>query len=89
MRLLADTSSTPPSARADGMDRVNPLLLPRNWLAQEAIDAATASDLAPLARLLTILRDPYTRRDDVAREAGRRPEWARHKAGCSMLSCSS
>jgi len=87
--LLADTSSSPPSTRAEAMDRVNPYLLPRNWLAQEAIDAATAGDLAPLQRLLTILRDPYMRRDDVAREAGRRPEWARHKAGCSMLSCSS
>jgi uncharacterized protein YdiU (UPF0061 family) len=90
--MLADTSSSTtstPEARAGAMDRVNPFLLPRNWLAQEAIDAATASDLAPLQRLLTILRDPYTRRDDVAREAGRRPEWARHKAGCSMLSCSS
>jgi uncharacterized protein YdiU (UPF0061 family) len=87
--LLAETSPSSPASRADAMDRVNPLLLPRNWLAQEAIDAATAGDLGPLERLLTILRDPYMRRDDVAREAGRRPEWARHKAGCSMLSCSS
>jgi uncharacterized protein YdiU (UPF0061 family) len=90
--MLADTSSSTtstPEARADAMDRVNPFLLPRNWLAQEAIDAATAGDLAPLSRLLTILREPYARRDDVVREAGRRPEWARHKAGCSMLSCSS
>ena len=93
--LLADASSSSSSSwslamsRAAAMDLVNPLLLPRNWLAQEAIDAATAGDLAPLQRLLTILRDPYTRRDDVVREAGRRPEWARHKAGCSMLSCSS
>jgi uncharacterized protein YdiU (UPF0061 family) len=87
--LLADSSPSSTSRRVDAMDRENPYLLPRNWLAQEAIDAATAGDLAPLQRLLTILRDPYTRRDDVAREAGRRPEWARHKAGCSMLSCSS
>jgi uncharacterized protein YdiU (UPF0061 family) len=71
------------------MDRTNPFLLPRNWLAQEAIDAATALDLRPLERLLASVREPYRHRDDLVREAGKRPEWARHKAGCSMLSCSS
>jgi uncharacterized protein YdiU (UPF0061 family) len=86
---LVDRGAASAQARATAMDRTNPWLLPRNWLAQEAIDAATASDLRPLERLLAILREPYQRHDDVSREAGKRPEWARHKAGCSMLSCSS
>jgi serine/tyrosine/threonine adenylyltransferase len=86
---LADGGTASPHARAMAMDRTNPFLLPRNWLAQEAIDAATALDLRPLERLLASVREPYRHRDDLVREAGKRPEWARHKAGCSMLSCSS
>ena len=71
------------------MNAVNPLYVPRNWLAQEAIDAASAGDLEPLRRWTTVLRTPYTVQADAEHFADKRPEWARHKAGCSMLSCSS
>ncbi len=47
---------------ADAMDRVNPLYIPRNHLVEDALDAATFEDLAPLTRLLEVLRDPYTER---------------------------
>jgi serine/tyrosine/threonine adenylyltransferase len=63
--------------------------VPRNWLAQQAIDAATAGDLAPLERLLHVLRRPYDEQPEHEELAQRRPEWARHKPGCSALSCSS
>jgi uncharacterized protein YdiU (UPF0061 family) len=71
------------------MHAASPWLVPRNWLAQEAIEAAEQGDLAPLHQLLDVLRTPYTEQPGNARLAARRPEWARHKAGCSMLSCSS
>ncbi len=79
----------PASERRQAMNAVNPCYIPRNYLAQQAIDAAQAGDASPLLELLDTLRTPY--REQAGREAyaAKRPEWARHKPGCSMLSCSS
>ena len=71
------------------MNRSNPKYVPRNYLAQLAIDAATLGDTAPLERLLGVLRRPYDEQPAHEELAARRPEWARNKAGCSALSCSS
>lgn len=44
---------------AERMDRVNPVYVPRNHLVEAALDAATAGDLAPLTRLVDVLRAPF------------------------------
>ncbi len=85
----ASADPRPAAARSAAMNAINPLYVPRNYLAQLAIDAAEQGDVSVLHLWMDTLRQPYTEQAGRERFAARRPEWARARAGCSMLSCSS
>ena len=42
-----------------------------------------------LQRLYDVMQRPFDDQPEADDLAQKRPEWARHKAGCSALSCSS
>lgn len=88
-RQRGESSGLETGERQHRMSAHNPCYVPRNYLAQLAIDAAAEGNVEPLEELLTVLRNPYERQSGRESYAARRPEWARHRAGCSALSCSS
>ncbi len=75
--------------RKKRMNLINPKFVFRNYLAQQAIDRAEKDDFSMIEKLMSILRSPYDDQPENEIFAEKRPEWARNRPGCSMLSCSS
>ncbi|WP_282041436.1 protein adenylyltransferase SelO [Winogradskyella flava] len=75
--------------RQANMDLVNPKYVLRNYMAQLAIDNADKGNYKLIDELFELLKKPYDDQPNYQKWFAKRPEWARHKVGCSMLSCSS
>ena len=88
-RLRLHAHAVDADSRRSRMNAHNPKFVPRNYLAQLAIDAAEQGDSSVLDRLLHVLSRPYDEQPEHEELAARRPEWARNRVGCSALSCSS
>jgi uncharacterized protein YdiU (UPF0061 family) len=86
-RLRAQSSDA--DSLREMMQRVNPKYVPRNSLAQRAIEGAAEGNLEPLERLVNVLKTPYAEHPDDEELAAKRPEWAATRPGCATLSCSS
>ncbi len=75
--------------RKEHMNKVNPKYVLRNYMAQLAIDKADNGDYSLIEEFYQLLKNPYDEQPKSEQWFAKRPEWARHKVGCSMLSCSS
>lgn len=89
-RSLLQRDNRSAEQRREAMQHCNPKYVLRNFLAQEAIEAAEKGDISPLNELMQVLKFPYEEQPEMeSRYFIKRPEWARTKPGCSTLSCSS
>ncbi|WP_036826065.1 protein adenylyltransferase SelO [Polaribacter sp. Hel1_85] len=75
--------------RKEKMNAVNPKYVLRNYMSQLAIDEADKGNYDLIDELFQLLKKPYSEQPKNQKWFAKRPEWARNKVGCSMLSCSS
>lgn len=83
------TETVSDEERKQAMNKVNPKYVLRNYMAQLAIEAEEKQDYSLINELYTLLKNPYDEQLEHEKWFAKRPNWARHKVGCSMLSCSS
>ncbi len=88
-KQLVATENIDMSCRLEKMQLTNPKYVLRNYMAQLAIEKAEIGDYSLVHELYQLLRKPYDEQPDMEKWYAKRPEWAKQKVGCSMLSCSS
>ncbi|WP_173051457.1 protein adenylyltransferase SelO [Nitrospira sp. KM1] len=71
--------------RLTRMNRTNPAIVLRNYLAQQAIDKAHRKDFTEIDRLYRLLQDPFTDRPEMSGYTASPPNWGKHLS----VSCSS
>jgi uncharacterized protein YdiU (UPF0061 family) len=71
------------------MNAFNPKYVLRNYISQLVIDEADKGNYEMIEEIYQLLKKPYDEQPEKEKWFAKRPEWARHKVGCSMLSCSS
>jgi serine/tyrosine/threonine adenylyltransferase len=81
--------NTKHEGRIEKMNKVNPKYVLRNYMAQLAIEDAEKGDCGLVNELYSLLQKPYDEQPNMQKWFAKRPEWAKNKAGSSMLSCSS
>ncbi len=75
----------PLTTRIQQMNQVNPKFVLRNYLAQQAIEAAEKGDYTELTALQTVLSRPFDEQPEFERYAALPPDWAKDL----QVSCSS
>ena len=75
--------------RIISMNSVNPRFILRNYISQIAIEHVDQGNFNIINELLEIIKNPYDEKKLNDQYFKKRPEWAKNKIGCSMLSCSS
>lgn len=64
-----ESDGVSPLVRADAMDTVNPLYIPRNHIIEPALEAAEAGDMGPWQELLEVVQQPFVERPGLERFA--------------------
>jgi len=84
-RLRLSKENASDDVRRSSMQRANPKFILRNYLAQEAIEAAQRKDFSEIEQLRQILAHPFNEQPDNERYADLAPDWGR----ALSVSCSS
>ena len=87
--LRVQNEGIDPEVRKVQMNKVNPKFIPRNYLLFEVIQNMEQGDHKMFEEFYQVLRNPYDENSNLERFSQKRPDWAKTKAGCSTLSCSS
>jgi serine/tyrosine/threonine adenylyltransferase len=85
--LIAEDSKD--SIRKLKMNSINPKYVLRNYMAHQAIELAENGDYTLIHEFMHLLKQPYEEQEQYEKWFAKRPDWAKEKVGCSMLSCSS